>query len=1064
MLNNLVNNTGTTGTSISKKAICGLCCDVEKLGICVSCLEADVDLYSACLNRLGTVVDCASRSVSSPLVCADSIISGAVDTDGITADSGNIASLETSTVNASSITTGNLYGDYAEVDSIKTHTIDGLNSLTVDNIDASTLCTNNLVASAVHTSTLTGDNGTVSNLTSNCIATDCFSTDDAVIESLTSDNATLQCADIGVLTTNDLVTDEITTSKVNATTLSIPKTETSGGSTGVGYIDVSSQVWKTISTPLFSGTISFRGDGWQVSVQDGRLFTWEDESKTHLKYLRSDGNTVEIAVACTCCPVYYNYNVTQTEPVFTLGENTGTTPSDTCTFIMDNSGIPRGSALIYTDQAFTTQGLTILGKIQASNLNIEGSCSVECLGTNCLFIGRCIGNMDYDTPVVVCLNTEGVCITNYCEPVCLISDIVVVDSTVCANTLCYDRLQGTETNSTSSINIALYDSNSEKLCYNNNITFTDSCLETPNIKTCCVYGNPVVIGDLTINGNLYQCGSPYCTHAEQVYTCSDSIIMREGAVGAGAACIEVVKYDGTNDGVIELGSDGTLRIGDKNACQPVLTRSEAPYLSDNHILTWNHTYCCAQDSGFDIADVSTCDYVKTLAVCCTTATRDYADMLTTTCTACACEYTDTISLCTCDYTDVFTKGCVACACSYANLVASNCSISACDYASNRAANAETMACLYTTVKSIETDGVVQRCTACACAYAACTCIYANTKDVCVCNFVESCATASCTYANTVATSCKNAACTYAANCGSLARACACAFTVACVSGSTTDVGFLACCFGNSRNCVHYACGATYANQTYSAEHLSGDVTLVGASSGTYKLPLITAMPGSVVSKLCNSSYSYPLYQVNPGKLCVPIVCSTVCLRGKAYDPSGCQYIPFSGTTWLDESTCQSFNSKNYMMLYNPTTGCFTYDDTTGFEVDQGILLTCEVMGTQFTINSSSKIGYDLFGGTTACNHNPGLLRNIRYGVEEVYGYGTVTLYKPASVIDACMVCALVELFGTKVVSVTGTYDIYAARVWHNSTLFYNTTVNGGTSASLWSSTGHEMTISAPYLL
>ena len=116
-------------------------------------------------------------------------------------------------------------------------------------------------------------------------------------------------------------------------------------------------------------------------------------------------------------------------------------------------------------------------------------------------------------------------------------------------------------------------------------------------------------GTLTVNGDIVQNGESYETHAEQVYTKNDTIILREGAVGGlGAneyAGFEAEKYDGENTGVLGFGADGVARVGDKGNEQPLLTREESEDLADGEVMVWNSTTNRAEGSS---------EYEKTASV------------------------------------------------------------------------------------------------------------------------------------------------------------------------------------------------------------------------------------------------------------------------------------------------------------------------------------------------------------------------------------------------------------------------------------------------------------------
>ena len=113
----------------------------------------------------------------------------------------------------------------------------------------------------------------------------------------------------------------------------------------------------------------------------------------------------------------------------------------------------------------------------------------------------------------------------------------------------------------------------------------------------------VINADLTVNGDIYQNGTAYESHAEQLYTTKDKVIMRDGAVTGlstgETAGLLIKKYDGVNDGVLDVDSSGTARVGDAGDEQPLATRDEAADLTDNHILKWDAANLKLVDSGID---------------------------------------------------------------------------------------------------------------------------------------------------------------------------------------------------------------------------------------------------------------------------------------------------------------------------------------------------------------------------------------------------------------------------------------------------------------------------------
>jgi len=87
-------------------------------------------------------------------------------------------------------------------------------------------------------------------------------------------------------------------------------------------------------------------------------------------------------------------------------------------------------------------------------------------------------------------------------------------------------------------------------------------------------------GKLHIDGSIVQSGVNYETHAEQVYTQKDYIILRDGAIaglanGAYAGFLAKL-YDGVNDGHLVFDNAGIARVGDVGNEQPIATRIETP--------------------------------------------------------------------------------------------------------------------------------------------------------------------------------------------------------------------------------------------------------------------------------------------------------------------------------------------------------------------------------------------------------------------------------------------------------------------------------------------------------
>ena len=100
-----------------------------------------------------------------------------------------------------------------------------------------------------------------------------------------------------------------------------------------------------------------------------------------------------------------------------------------------------------------------------------------------------------------------------------------------------------------------------------------------------------VHADVIVDGDIIQRGSSYETHAQHVFSTDDYIVMRDGALVGLAqgdySGFQVKKYDGVNDGRLVIDRDGVARVGDVGDEQPLLTRDEASYMSNGHLLAWD---------------------------------------------------------------------------------------------------------------------------------------------------------------------------------------------------------------------------------------------------------------------------------------------------------------------------------------------------------------------------------------------------------------------------------------------------------------------------------------------
>ena len=125
-----------------------------------------------------------------------------------------------------------------------------------------------------------------------------------------------------------------------------------------------------------------------------------------------------------------------------------------------------------------------------------------------------------------------------------------------------------------------------------------SALYSPNGLLKVAYTDNA--GNLHIDGDIYQNGSAYETHVEDIYTKNDILTLRDGAtvgLAAGEYAGLIAKlYDGSIDGALIFDKDGIARVGDviydKDTntwvhvdAQPLLTREETPV--DKSLLYWD---------------------------------------------------------------------------------------------------------------------------------------------------------------------------------------------------------------------------------------------------------------------------------------------------------------------------------------------------------------------------------------------------------------------------------------------------------------------------------------------
>ena len=104
-------------------------------------------------------------------------------------------------------------------------------------------------------------------------------------------------------------------------------------------------------------------------------------------------------------------------------------------------------------------------------------------------------------------------------------------------------------------------------------------------------GIKTFIGKIVADCDIIQNGGNYETHAEQVFTTNDYIVMRDGAVsglGTGQfSGFQVKKYNGSDDGRLVIDNAGVARVGDLGDEQPLATRDEASNMTSGALVKWD---------------------------------------------------------------------------------------------------------------------------------------------------------------------------------------------------------------------------------------------------------------------------------------------------------------------------------------------------------------------------------------------------------------------------------------------------------------------------------------------
>lgn len=104
-------------------------------------------------------------------------------------------------------------------------------------------------------------------------------------------------------------------------------------------------------------------------------------------------------------------------------------------------------------------------------------------------------------------------------------------------------------------------------------------------------GVKTFIGKIVADCDIIQNGAAYETHAEQVFSTKDYIVLRDGALGGLSpgdfSGLRVNKYDSVNDGHLVVDRDGVARVGDVGDEQPLMTRDETVDMTSGNFVLWD---------------------------------------------------------------------------------------------------------------------------------------------------------------------------------------------------------------------------------------------------------------------------------------------------------------------------------------------------------------------------------------------------------------------------------------------------------------------------------------------
>lgn len=131
-------------------------------------------------------------------------------------------------------------------------------------------------------------------------------------------------------------------------------------------------------------------------------------------------------------------------------------------------------------------------------------------------------------------------------------------------------------------------------------------IEVFNDKKVKHHGKTYMYDDVFIEGDIYQNGAIYDTHAEHLFTTKDFINLRDGAVAPVAtgeiSGIKILLADGVNNLVLGAGSDAIARVGwEGDTLQAIATRDDV--IVNNHLIYYDSADYILRDAGYAYTDV-----------------------------------------------------------------------------------------------------------------------------------------------------------------------------------------------------------------------------------------------------------------------------------------------------------------------------------------------------------------------------------------------------------------------------------------------------------------------------